>query len=348
MKKILLLILLLVIQIGCEKTSLYYVYPPGGELHVATDWTHTKSLPNEMVAYFYSVDENGQQIEDDHYFDYMSNAGGIVFLPYGSYRSFTYNNNIKDIKFRNMSRYTTAEAYLEPDSKTPPFATRSLVTNTNYIGQIGELFTSPIEDFSFNANQEEYYTDVFPKLQTQTLKLKIKVGNLVVASLVNGTLSGVAQTINLSTGETSLEAVANVIFDFNIEITAGDTDGYITADVNYFALLVDKNGSNVLELAFKLKDAAGTELIPGYESTLPPELIFDYSSLVADIKQSITEDVRENGGEVVLDGGADGEAYIEIKLPDVVIDENTGGGGGGGFDAEVGDWIDGEIIDLPI
>lgn len=324
MKNFLLIMLCALVLLGCRKNELDYDYARSGKVQISPEWEELGNMPDEMMVYFYSIGDGLTVAEDKPISDYIPGLGDVVHLPFGSYKSFIFNADVDGILFRNMDNYSTAEAYLE-SNEDPPFATRN--TDTRHISGSGMFYEDRIRDFTLGPENLEHEITTRPKLRTVVASLKIKVQNLRVASKVSGTLSGIAESINLSTGETNA-TTANIIFDLKIDIKDGDSDGYITAEINYFEILWDENESNVLDIAFKLKDETGTELIGDTGYSYP-------------ITLDISDEVRKNGGEISLD-------RISITLPKVEISEvHAGGDGGGGFETEVANWENGTVVELP-
>lgn len=338
MRRIILLMLFVFVLLGC-RTELCYDHFHGGEVDIKAEWSDDNIRPNELVVYFYRFDTLSKEENLKPIHDYISNIGGSVYLPYGSFESFVYNNNVKGLLFRNTDKYATAEVYLERDNKTPPFASRSHIRSptTRYVGAVGGFHRGQIDDFMLDWDSPNHSTVVAPEYHTIIVTFKIKVENLRIADLASGTLSGSAVSINLSTGESRIDDTANSVFDFKIDLADGKNDGYIIAEVSCFELLKDHNDDNELQLAFKLKDKEMTELIPGVEFVLPSGVVFDTDGLVISVKKYLTPEIRKKGGEVIIDD-------IVVILPDIPIV----GDEGGGFDADVNEWEDVPNVDLPV
>lgn len=312
------LILFILIILGCTRKELHYgVIPHPGKIDISAEWGDTESIPGGIVAYLYP---EGDPTKSDNkpIIEYMSNRGSTILLPYGSYYGIIFNDYTDEILFRNMEDHQTAEAYLKR-SEDPPFATRNL--QTKHVGCLESFYNVQIETFALTQESPSHSSNVNPKLKTLKIELTISIEGGKNISYANGSLSGVNEAINLSTGKPNTNNMANVVFDFII------TDNTISASIRCFGINnlnsgdIDAAVRNNLEIAFILKDG----------SQLFGEHIFDITDQISQIVPVENDGVYED---------------IVITLDDLGIVIPEVQGSGEGFSIEVEDWDDPIIKEL--
>lgn len=282
-----------------------------GKIQVSTNWKNCTDpkLPGGVVLYICHEDNFMHDSQIKPIIEHISNKGADVALPIGTYDAFIYNDYTENLHFRNMDHFHTAEVYME-SADMPPFAKTN--SNVYYIGELEQFYKAQIGTFNITPEFPEYEAIVSPELKAIILEFNIPIEGIDNVAHARGNMSGVAYALNLCTGKTDVNKVANIVFDFII------TDTGVTAKVKTFGIPMisqdpkdraDEKSRNILELAFILKDG----------SSIIGEHIFDMT-------ENIKYEVATYGGII---------PYTDIKplIKDIRIDN-------GGFDIEVGGWDD--------
>ena len=241
--------------------------------------------------------------------------GGTITLYEGENDLLFYNNDTEYVVFsRNGADAST--------SATTRTITRATYTGNAY-AEANEM-TVNAPDMLFANYHEDYISEktlgpvVYPiELQPLVFTYKIRcefAEGLKFVALARGALSGMAESVELNTGETSAKG-ATILFDCDM------TDFGVRALVNSFG-------------------------IPNY-----PNLNFNTTRST---KHGLTlEFMLRNGKIVTFEFNVTDQVNAQphggvIVIKDIVIKEEDGVQGSGAFDVEVDDWGEYEDIVLPL
>ena len=242
-------------------------------------------------------------------------TGGVVTLYEGNNDLLFYNNDTEYIVF---SRGETG-ASTRASTRT---TTRGTLTRSQYAEEGENNVNAP--DMLFANYYEDYFAEktldpvdfevlLHPVVFTYKIRIEFDEGLQYVAK-AKGALSGMAESVQLSTGETS-EKGATISFDCEVTdygiralVTSFGIPGY--PNPNYPSTRATSHGLNFVVMLRNGK-----------------EIYLDYD---------VTDDVNKqpHGGVIVRSG--------------VVIDQKDGVQGSGAFDVEVDDWGPYEDIPLPL
>ncbi len=324
------------------------IYPDGSAVvEISLDWANlavatddAQQSPNgATIAFYPQSDEMGEPT-----FILTNYATATAYLPVGTYDILVFNETIYGhdyIEFSGMDSYETVTAYWE-SSELSASNVRSSVTRA-IVETDDLLLVDKLEDFEI-TDEMQVKGDVVslsftPVLVNRKMTVLAHVNSLHNVSSSGSLLYvyGMAAGYNLSTGLTVNESTTHLTVLNNKTFNEGSTtDGTVSASFYTFGDAQKgvsskaEDDSNSVALSFKLVD----------DSTLP------------DIERDITDEVEAASileGSTTLDinielgTGADDDSLIEI--PDV---EGTGGSTGSGFDAEVSDWGDNVLTNVPI
>lgn len=244
--------------------------------------------------------------------------GGVVNLYEGPNNILLYNNDTEYIIF---SRH-------KEGSKATTRATTRTRTRASYIGS---KYTNPGEETMtppdmLYANYISEYNPVKvvdptplevtlqPLVYTYKVRYEFEKG-LEYAAITRGALSGMARSVTMDTGETSVEA-ATLMYDCEI------TEYGARALVTTFGI-PDFPNANYPTKTEDRKHGLNLEVLMRNGKTIN----FDFD---------VTDQVlaQPHGGVIVVSG--------------IVIEDDLGTSGSGGFDVEVNDWGEYEDIVLPL
>lgn len=248
----------------------------------------------------------------------ISADGGVVNLYEGVNNILLYNNDTEYIVFsreqdgskattRATTRTRTRATYMGSqyanegeDTMTPPD-----MLYANYIdGYVPEKVVDP-------APLE---VTLQPLVYTYKVRYEFAEG-LEYAAICRGALSGMARSVTMDTGETSVEA-ATIIYDCTIE----------------------EYGARALVTSFGIPDFPNANYptkADGRKHALNLEVLMRNGKMIT-FDFDVTEQVlaQPHGGVIVVDG--------------IVIEQSVGTSGSGAFDVEVNDWGEYEDIYLPL
>ena len=207
-----LLIMLCLLLTGCEYKDLCYDHRHSDKVFVTFDWRKApQHTATSMTVLFYNIDNPSQQ---PIRYDYPL-SGGTATLQPGRWRAVTYNNNTEAIRHRGQQWWTTPEAYTRQSSiEEGTQFTRGVMPQANGAEQEQVILEpDPIwgcvsEEFTLVADGDGYNLVFYPEYRYTTLKVKItNVPNLKYTNGVGGSISGVAASRFISTGEMGQQTV---------------------------------------------------------------------------------------------------------------------------------------------
>ncbi len=326
---------ILLLLYSCDRREITYYAE--AEFEIRIDW-HNSGLDaeesgNGATAIFYPQDGSAPKtvLMGDRTYE-------KVRLQTGRYDVLVFNRSFTDfgsLSFRGDC-YCELEAYarhvetrMDPETRT---TTRVIVSSPE------KLAADVLEDFevtdemlgnystsshSLNRSSDasgasgEFTLSFAPRKLTREVKVQVNVIGLNNIRKAAGTLTGVAESVNLSTGKASAETVSQQFSLDEITFTEGSPfDGTLTGYFNTF----------------------------GFETEIPRQL--HLQALLVDGKTTVDEtfditahELEDEGGRLVL--------YIEVTAPPIT-DVKPEGGSDSGFDADVEEWGDEEESDIPL
>ncbi len=258
-----------------------------------------------------NYNENG-----DYNLHNISADGGVVTLYEGVNDLLFYNNDTEYIIFSRTGNDASTRA-------TTRTRTRGTYTPNVYAHK-GEQTVSPpdmlyanyVEDYEVHKviTPAPFEITLQPLVFTYKIRYEFAEGLEYVAQ-ARGALTGMAQSVELNTGDTSEES-ATILFD-----EAEVTDWGVRAIVNSF----------------------GTPAFP--HPNYPTR---------TDAKHGLTLEVLlRNNNSYVFEFDVTDQVQMQphggvIVVKDIVIDKDKGHAGSGGFDVEVDDWGEYEDVPLPL
>lgn len=331
MKRIVMSILTtcLILFSGCDRNDLCYSHPHEN-LHVTVVWDSIPrelqaSLPEGVRISLYAAQQAGEQSGSTNYTNYRDTYGGDIMVQDGTYDFLLFNSDTEMIQLRGMEHLNTAEAYL--GARTRPSYTKgtsnrnihySNASCANLRTRNETLIAEPDRFFATYSSQETVQTYgknvsdtiyAYPRSRVLRVTLRVKVKGLKGASSCRASLSGVAQSISLATGECTGET-GTAIFDMDKA-----DDSFLSKAINVFGLVHSPEDTpdeekiqHIVQLEFVMRDNS----VADYEFEISDQIDFDA------IKPEIVIPI----------------VVEEVELPEVEIPDKPGGG----FDANLSDW----------
>lgn len=194
---------------SCDYKDLCYDHSNGASVNVRFDWQKAPDLNAQgMTVLFYNTGKAG----DPERYDFVGRDGGTARLVTGSYRAVAYNYDTETILYRNMEDISTLEAYTRRSSIEE--GTQMAALSRGYeMPRAGGTEDEPVilepdplcgaqsDAFQLNAKVTGDVT-IMPHMRTQEVVITINhVPNLQYTSQIGGSLTGLAPSVNMSTGE---------------------------------------------------------------------------------------------------------------------------------------------------
>lgn len=169
-----------------------------GMLYYSFNWDKALSgysTPKRLYYCFYPAD-NGPSIQTE------SDADGLAFfLPPGTYNLLVYNCDAKNISFRNLNDFETAEAYI-PVGKA----------SEKEISRISPLYGIAVEKLIVKSGENKP-VQLSPVPLVREVIFNIHVQGMQNVTGCNGSLSNISYALNLSTQEVIPETAGNLPFE---------------------------------------------------------------------------------------------------------------------------------------
>ncbi len=293
---------------GCRRHKYYDLEQSYGTLRVVFNWDGYIDIPPGMNLVFYpSVDNCDGDVVSSPILQQLQYDGGKISLPVGKYDVVVYNDYTYNILYRGMDNFMTAEAYLNGYDRLPLSRTNASVRSFTepdlfYVAQIRDLVVSG----------HEQTVEIRPELKTLKLFVHVGVDGVQYVSQADGSITGAASNVMLSTGYTSDAVAGKRIFGFSI------SSKELYGETRMFVCNSPMTEYYELELAFLLRN----------NSVSMGKFKYDVSS-------QITDRLRENNGKLPPEG-------IHVYINGVKVDEVSGDG----FDAVVDTW--GKEVDIEL
>lgn len=243
----------------------------------------------------------------------MGNRTRTTFrLPRGRYNIILFNRSFNDfssVVFRGVDHFETVEAYARQVETRA--GTRVITSSPE------KLATAVIRDF--NATSDACNLHFVPQPLTRKVKVKLNINGLNNVRQARCTIGHIPLSVFLADnrlGDTTGRqefAVGNPVFDEGSLI-----EGTLDGTFNLF----------------------------GFDSKTPHDmalnaLLVDGETLVEqDLTEVSIKEKEEENGSLIL--------YVEASTPEKLPDVKPEGGSDSGFDADVDEWGDSQVEELPI
>ncbi len=303
-------------------------WPEIGYVEVALNWGEEQPTGKQFI--FYPVDGGKEAIVYGNDAPECNSEGFDGFrgeLPTGSYRMLVMNTDGKNLEFRNMDKYETAEVVVVKKGGVKKDAARKSETKAsrstqeealnNRVEQAGNLmFANGFDRSEGEADdpstlvvpyREEVKKTATPHLSTKHVRLYFKIDRPEVITSCSGVFTGVSESLNLSTGHCSATSAS---VDFATSKPQKEVSYNFIAGFSVLDLLMPEGAANGIHMVYlKLTEADGTTA--------------DFSIDVTDTIQKIIE---TGGGVIPID------IPLEISLK--VLED-------GSMQSDVRPWTDG-------
>lgn len=321
----------LILLSGCERNELCYDHPHEN-LHVTVVWDSLpaelqSSLPEGVRISMYAGKQARQEQSgaSSDYTYYRDTYGGDIMVQDGTYDFLLFNSDTEMIQLRGMDHLNTAEAYLGARTRIP--YTKGISNKNIYYSDRScanlrtrseILIAEPDRFFATYCSLETVQTYgktisdtiyAYPRSRVLRVTLKVKVKGLKGASSCRASLSGVAQSISLATGECTSET-GTAIFDMD-----KTDDSFLSKAINVFGLVCSPDDTpeeeriqHLVQLEFVMRDNS----VVDYEFEISDQIDFD--AIEPEIVIPIVVE--------------------EVELPDVELP----GKSDSGFDADINGW----------
>ncbi|MBX9049608.1 DUF5119 domain-containing protein [Bacteroides thetaiotaomicron] len=356
MRRLILITLICAALASCQHRDLTdYGTSSTALIPVRIDWSQTgldpDNDPNQDVkgASVWLFPQQGSAYQGPPKEYKLNNPRGEdIEVPVGIYSVLVFNNTVREfpserVGFRGTDSYETFEYYAKPDTRGRFALTRS--GEDNVIHEPDILAAWHLDRFEVTVDMitrtrsgslsratgmETTLSNVIPQRLTRTIKTLVHVERLNVATAAEGAVAGFGSSVFLSTGR-----VDNVpsMFGFSLNnrrwTDSEQRNGTIESEFESFGLLSSGTAQYTHYTLFTLRtEHEGSTTFPA-----PPAPAFAH-----DVSYQITGSgaIRLN---IVIGVGLDVRDPV-ITLPDIVIP------GGGGFDVDVDDWGDDEVIEI--
>ena len=347
MRKLICAILLSLVHFSCNRRELTYDYV-SCKVEVNVDWSTLEDKqsqpPSGMTVMFYPQ-KGGRIIKSQ-----TNNVEQtVVSLQAGVYDVLVFNQITTDfgtVGFKGMDKFASAEVYAKPtDSKW--YQTKGddevVVRIPEYIAaatvESFEMTEELVEESMSRKNSGEtsplLKINLEPKLVVQDIKLQVKI--IAINNLLDtrATLKGISTGYHFASKTSSSNRGVHLLEDWKKSLYGGESkDGEIYTSLSSFGLpnvssdtRVESNWSGSLEFELLLAD---NETISKWNVPLSKHIEMNPDS--------------DHNIDILIQVGLSTDTDDKpIELPDVKPE-----GGGGGFDPDLGDWGDEDIIDLPL
>lgn len=303
------LIAVVIMLTGCRRHKYYDLEQSYGTLHIKFDWEGYTDIPPGMNLVFYPSEDygEGENGASGPILQQLQYDGGKVSLPVGKYDVAIYNDYTYNIQYRGMDHFLTAEAYLNGYDRLPLSRTNNSVRS---YAEPDIFYVSQIRQLEVTGHEQTIV--VRPELKTLKLFVHIGVDGVQYVSQADGSITGAASNVILSTGMTSDETASKRIFGFSI------SNKELYGETKMFLCNNPLTEKYELELAFLLRNNT-----------------VSVGKFKYDVSSQITPRLRENNSKVPPEG-------IHIYIEGVKVDEVSGDG----FDAVVDSW--GNEVDIEL
>ena len=317
MKFIMLLLLTssLFLLTSCDYKDLCYDHSHSAGVNVRFDWQKAPNLNAKgMTVLFYDT----EKAASPERYDFVGRDGGTARLVTGSYRAVAYNYDTETILYRGMESSSTLEAYTRRSSIEE--GTQMAALSRGYtMPRAGGTEDEPVilePDPLCGAQSDVFQLDasvagdvtIMPHMRTREVVVTINhVPNLQYTSQIGGSLTGLAPSVNMTTGELG-EGCATQAFT-----ASAKGDSTIVMTFNIFGHCPHAKGGD-------------------YNA----HLLTVYAVLADGSKWYYTEDVSDQMHNPSHPGQGDDEVEIDIVVDDLPIPKPIVNGSG--FQPTIDGW----------
>ena len=217
---------------SCDYKELSYDNSQSASVNVRFDWQKAPDLNAKgMTVLFYDT----EKAASPERYDFVGRDGGTARLVTGSYRAVAYNYDTETILYRGMESSSTLEAYTRRSSIEE--GTQMAAISRGYtMPRAGGTEDEPVilePDPLCGAQSDAFLLDasvtgdvtITPHMRTREVVITINhVPNLQYTSQIGGALTGLAPSVNMTTGELGEETAtqaftASAVGDSTIVMT---------------------------------------------------------------------------------------------------------------------------------
>lgn len=371
MKKIYLYILVgfiaLVAFASCERRELTYDYYPYCDVTIAVDWSTAfpaAEKPKGMSIWSYPK-KGGEPIVDQ-----SNNVDQIdIALREGTYDIVVFNQIPSDfgtLGFRGIDKLESLEVYAVEEQLVSKWYTSKADEGEHILRQPEKFAVIVYRDFvvtedmvedtratRFKAKSEtasettkaetKSHLSLTPRRVTYDAKINIRVKGIHNLRSVRAAVSNMAEGYEINNNRGNITPATHIITESTKQGSYGE--GVVSMTYTTFGLMGDKDNPSYASTDFEYwKGKLHLEVLLVDNKTVKE---FDF-----DLDDSIVKIIEKKAGdgtplielELLINGDLLDEKVPPIALPDVKPE----GGSAGGFSAEVDDWGDEEIVDIPI
>ena len=300
---------------SCDYKDLCYDHSHSAGVNVRFDWQKAPDLNAKgMTVLFYDTERTG----NPERYDFVGRDGGTARLVTGSYRAVAYNYDTETILYRGMESSSTLEAYTRRSSIEE--GTQMAAISRGYtMPRAGGTEDEPVilePDPLCGAQSDVFQLDasvagdvtIAPLMRTKVVVVTINhVPNLQYTSQIGGALTGLAPSVNMTTGQLG-EGCATQAFT-----ASAKGDSTIVMTFNIFGHCPHAKG-----------DVHNTHLLTVY-------------AVLADgSKWYYTQDVGDQMHDPSHGGGTGEDVEIDIEVDDLPIPKPIVNGSG--FQPTIDGW----------
>lgn len=297
---IIILSILVLVLLSCNRNDLCYDHPHGG-LVVSTDWSllyDPDYAPEGVRISLYNINSGVENTS------YRPAEGGTIVTGDGEYNLLVVNSDTEVIQFRNMEKFESAEAYLPTVNsdigQVVPIPDLHLVTSTSR------------HILTHRSKRSSDTITVSPQIRLKGLSLEVKLIRSEKCVAARGYLTGVAQSMNLSTSDLT-GPPCTMLF-------------HLTKDGNNYKVLTQFFGFIPPSTSTTTKGEECSKQVLTLEFKLINNTIYK-------VEINVTNQIDFDSPKIIIP-----ISVAEIELPDVSAE--------GGFDGDIGNWDDEVIIPI--
>ena len=348
---------------SCERRELTYDYYPYCDVSIAVDWSAAfpaSEKPTGMSVWSYPKDGGSPIKNQSNSVDQID-----IALREGIYDIVVFNQIPSDfgtIGFRNTEDLSKFEVYAV-DEVTSKWYVSKAESQENILRQPEKFAVIVYRDFEVTEDMVEEtrisrykakhetpgaetkietksHLTLIPRRVTYDAKINIRVKGIQNLRSVRAAVSNMAEGYETNKNRGNIIPATHIISESTKQGSYGD--GLVTMTYTTFGLMGDKDNPLYTSTNFEYwKGKLHLEVLLVDNKTVKE---FDF-----DLDDSIVKIIERNAGDgtplIELELLIDGDLGLPpIELPDVEPE----GGSAGGFSAEVEDWGDEEIVDIPI
>lgn len=356
MKRLLYILSLSLAVVSCQRRELTYLYDPTCEVVVDVDWSNMSTTPTGMSVYCYPEDGGDAVVA-------VSNdiSSITVNLPQGSYNILVFNQIPTDygtVSFSGMDSFETAEVstvssdskWAESKSGVGLVRDPEEIAAATYVGFVvsSEDVATKVEYDSGVATKSgesvTKYISVTPKVIIKNIVVRVRVSGIYNHQSTRATLYGLAGGYNFSQQTSHTTQATHVLEDWTKTVYDGYSEGELSITFTSFGLPAQSTTTRSYE---DWDGRLDIDILLVDNATITSETVYlndkvTINSSDDDTKADISADINiDTGFTFDLDSTSDDKPIV---LPDVEPVD----GSSSGFSAEIDDWGDKVVIDVPI